>query len=154
MIFSFQHFSLVPFVDHGQPDLNTSTTGSADVDVNKRKQLPAWIREGLERMEREKTKKMEKEQEDRERLEMFEQNRKIDAYGLEVESSERFNQVSAQDEDSNGAEKESIHERKDHLSSRFDEGSNSDTSDDEDESDQEEERERELVCYFFLKSAL
>ncbi|XP_074603705.1 uncharacterized protein LOC141857156 [Brevipalpus obovatus] len=143
--YGFEEASKVPLVDHDQSGLNTSTAGSVDVDVNKRKQLPAWIREGLERMEREKTKKMEKEQEDRERLEMFEQNRKIDAYGLETESNERFNQTSAQDEDSSEAEKESIHERKDHSSSRFDEGSNSDTSDEEDESDQEEERERELM---------
>lgn len=33
------------------------------LDVNKRKQLPAWIREGLEKMEREKQKMMEKERE-------------------------------------------------------------------------------------------
>lgn len=31
-------------------------------DAAKRKQLPAWIREGLEKMEREKRRKMEQEQ--------------------------------------------------------------------------------------------
>lgn len=32
------------------------------LDAAKRKQLPAWIREGLEKMEREKRRKMEQEQ--------------------------------------------------------------------------------------------
>ena len=32
------------------------------LDAAKRKTLPVWIREGLEKMEREKQKKMEKEQ--------------------------------------------------------------------------------------------
>ena len=35
---------------------------SCAVDAAKRKALPAWIREGLEKMEREKQKKFEKEQ--------------------------------------------------------------------------------------------
>jgi len=33
----------------------------ADVDAAKRRQLPAWIREGLEKMEREKQRQLEKE---------------------------------------------------------------------------------------------
>lgn len=36
------------------------------VDAAKRKTLPAWIREGLEKMEREKQKKLEKEQREKE----------------------------------------------------------------------------------------
>ncbi|KAJ8315030.1 hypothetical protein KUTeg_007180 [Tegillarca granosa] len=39
------------------------------LDAAKRKTLPAWIREGLEKMEMEKQKKMEKERQDMERLE-------------------------------------------------------------------------------------
>lgn len=33
------------------------------LDTNKRKQLPAWIREGLEKMERDKLKQLEREKE-------------------------------------------------------------------------------------------
>lgn len=36
---------------------------SNNLDANKRKQLPAWIREGLEKMEKDKLKQMEKEKE-------------------------------------------------------------------------------------------
>ena len=39
------------------------------VDAQKRKHLPAWIREGLEKMEREKQKKMEKEKKEQEMAE-------------------------------------------------------------------------------------
>lgn len=48
-----------------RPDLSYSspwvTNDSSLLDATKRKQLPAWIREGLEKMEREKSKQMEKE---------------------------------------------------------------------------------------------
>ena len=39
------------------------------VDAAKRKQLPAWIREGLEKMEREKQKKAENDRLEKERKE-------------------------------------------------------------------------------------
>ncbi|XP_026480718.1 arginine/serine-rich protein PNISR isoform X2 [Ctenocephalides felis] len=45
------------------------------LDAAKRKQLPAWIRQGLEKMEREKQKQMEKEQDLEQRRIMLEQKR-------------------------------------------------------------------------------
>lgn len=41
------------------------------LDAAKRRQLPAWIREGLEKMEREKQKQIDKEREAREREEFL-----------------------------------------------------------------------------------
>ncbi|KAK9878829.1 hypothetical protein WA026_003664 [Henosepilachna vigintioctopunctata] len=41
----------------------TSDIETSNLDASKRKQLPAWIREGLEKMERDKLKQMEKEKE-------------------------------------------------------------------------------------------
>ncbi|XP_023159812.1 uncharacterized protein LOC111592046 isoform X2 [Drosophila hydei] len=38
-----------------------SGTVSSDIDANKRKMLPAWIREGLEKMEREKQRQLERQ---------------------------------------------------------------------------------------------
>ena len=40
-----------------------------NTDANKRRMLPAWIREGLEKMEQEKLKKEEKERLDKEKKE-------------------------------------------------------------------------------------
>lgn len=40
------------------------------LDAVKRRTLPAWIREGLEKMDREKQKKLEKERMEKERAEM------------------------------------------------------------------------------------
>lgn len=52
-------------VNQIRPDLSYSspwvTNDNSLLDATKRKQLPAWIREGLEKMEREKSKQMEKE---------------------------------------------------------------------------------------------
>ncbi|KAL3279106.1 hypothetical protein HHI36_016620 [Cryptolaemus montrouzieri] len=42
---------------------STSDVETCNLDASKRKQLPAWIREGLEKMERDKLKQMEKEKE-------------------------------------------------------------------------------------------
>lgn len=42
-----------------------------NLDAVKRKQLPAWIREGLEKMERERQRKLEKEKADKEQIEKF-----------------------------------------------------------------------------------
>lgn len=50
-------------------------------DAVKRRTLPAWIREGLEKMDREKQKKIEREQMEKERAKMT----KDDAKEREVE---------------------------------------------------------------------
>ena len=47
-------------------------------DANKRKLLPAWIREGLEKMEQEKQKKVEKERVEKERKERLEAQKKAE----------------------------------------------------------------------------
>ncbi|CAH1732541.1 unnamed protein product [Aphis gossypii] len=43
-------------------NMDDKTQDSSFIDAAKRKQLPAWIREGLEKMEREKRRKIEQEQ--------------------------------------------------------------------------------------------
>jgi len=45
------------------------------VDAAKRRHLPAWIRDGLEKMEREKQKKLDRERQLKEREERLEQQR-------------------------------------------------------------------------------
>lgn len=52
------------------------------VDAAKRKQLPAWIREGLEKMEREKQKKLDKERQMKEREEELSKKRQEDEDAL------------------------------------------------------------------------
>ncbi|CAD6991450.1 unnamed protein product [Ceratitis capitata] len=44
------------------PNIDEQNTAASVVDAKKRKMLPAWIREGLEKMEREKQKQLEREQ--------------------------------------------------------------------------------------------
>lgn len=46
------------------------------VDAVKRRTLPAWIREGLEKMEREKQKKLEKERMEQQRSQMSKKEKK------------------------------------------------------------------------------
>ncbi|XP_043071050.1 arginine/serine-rich protein PNISR isoform X2 [Drosophila grimshawi] len=58
----------MPLQTHQPPHNITSVGGGAavsstsDIDANKRKMLPAWIREGLEKMEREKQRQLERQQ--------------------------------------------------------------------------------------------
>ena len=47
-------------------------------DEQKIKLLPAWIRDGLEKMDKEKQKKLDKEQKEKERRERLEANRKAE----------------------------------------------------------------------------
>ncbi|XP_017076454.2 arginine/serine-rich protein PNISR [Drosophila eugracilis] len=51
---------------HQQQQESGSGSASTDIDANKRKMLPAWIREGLEKMEREKQRQLERQQPDEE----------------------------------------------------------------------------------------
>lgn len=52
------------------------TVNLAYVDAVKRRTLPAWIREGLEKMEREKQKKLEKERMEQQRSQMSKKEKK------------------------------------------------------------------------------
>lgn len=52
------------------------TTNLAYIDAVKRRTLPAWIREGLEKMEREKQKKLEKERMEQQRSQMSKKEKK------------------------------------------------------------------------------
>jgi arginine/serine-rich splicing factor 18 len=54
------------------------------LDANKRKQLPAWIREGLEKMERDKQKQMEREKEKQERDEYNEKLKQTEKETMEI----------------------------------------------------------------------
>jgi arginine/serine-rich splicing factor 18 len=54
-------------------------------DAAKRKTLPAWIREGLEKMEREKQKKMEKERLEKEKKEAEKQREEAEKEAMEDE---------------------------------------------------------------------
>jgi hypothetical protein len=67
---------------------------AAALDANKRKQLPLWIREGLERMEREKQKQMEKDQQEAQRIKEDELRRQLEnEEDDEEESAEASNDV-------------------------------------------------------------
>ncbi|CAB3254565.1 unnamed protein product [Arctia plantaginis] len=68
-----------------EPLVMPTAIPSATIDAAKRRQLPAWIREGLEKMEREKQKAIEREQEKRAR-EVAEKEKKR----LEEEELERM----------------------------------------------------------------
>ncbi|EDV49451.1 arginine/serine-rich protein PNISR isoform X2 [Drosophila erecta] len=56
------HTHLPPqHTQQSQPE-SGSSAASTEIDANKRKMLPAWIREGLEKMEREKQRQLERQQ--------------------------------------------------------------------------------------------
>lgn len=59
-------------------------TAPPTLDANKRKQLPAWIREGLEKMERDKMKQLEKEREKQERDEYNEKLKQNEIEKMEI----------------------------------------------------------------------
>ncbi|KAF7268223.1 uncharacterized protein LOC143193579 isoform X2 [Rhynchophorus ferrugineus] len=54
------------------------------IDANKRKQLPAWIREGLEKMEKDKQKQLEKEREKHAREEFTEKIKQEEKEKMEI----------------------------------------------------------------------
>ncbi|XP_037707489.1 arginine/serine-rich protein PNISR [Drosophila subpulchrella] len=59
-----QHHLAPPHAHQPPQQQQESGSGSAssEIDANKRKMLPAWIREGLEKMEREKQRQLERQQ--------------------------------------------------------------------------------------------
>uniref|UniRef100_A0A023ETF2 Putative translation initiation factor 3 subunit a eif-3a n=1 Tax=Aedes albopictus TaxID=7160 RepID=A0A023ETF2_AEDAL len=87
--------------EHGDPDDDTTQT----INDAKRKLLPAWIREGLEKMEREKQRQAEKEKEQQQRAEMLQQRRQAELEALnELEDAKRkskFESDSEEDEPRN-----------------------------------------------------
>ncbi|XP_055684075.1 arginine/serine-rich protein PNISR isoform X2 [Lutzomyia longipalpis] len=68
------HVSSAPKSDVNFIQADTTTT----IDAAKRKNLPAWIREGLEKMERAKQRQAEKEREEQERREEIEKRRQVE----------------------------------------------------------------------------
>lgn len=87
--------------EHGDLDDDTTQT----INDAKRKLLPAWIREGLEKMEREKQRQAEKEKEQQQRVEMLQQRRQAELEALnELEDAKRkskFESDSEEDEPRN-----------------------------------------------------
>lgn len=69
-------FLLFFFFSGGRLFSPYKTVNLACVDAVKRRTLPAWIREGLEKMEREKQKKLEKERMEQQRSQMSKKEKK------------------------------------------------------------------------------
>lgn len=81
------------------------------LDAAKRKQLPAWIREGLEKMEREKQRKLDKERMDRERDEQLRiQQEAEQEVLLKMNSVEAAKLLAKSKFDSDGSDSEAVKE--------------------------------------------
>lgn len=65
------------------------TPATPTLDAAKRKQLPAWIREGLEKMEKDKLKQIEKEREKQQRDEYMEKSKQSEKETMEILKRER-----------------------------------------------------------------
>ncbi|CAG4975252.1 unnamed protein product [Parnassius apollo] len=79
-----------PVMDHIDMPAMGGTT--ATIDAAKRRQLPAWIREGLEKMEREKQRAMEREQEKKAREEAEKEKKRLEEEELERMKAEASGQ--------------------------------------------------------------
>lgn len=80
----------------GDPEDDTTQT----INDAKRKLLPAWIREGLEKMEREKLRQAEKEKEQQQRAEMLQQRRQAELEALnELEDAKRKSKFESDSEE-------------------------------------------------------
>lgn len=66
-----------------EPIVMPTSMSSSTIDAAKRRQLPAWIREGLEKMEREKQKAIEREQELKAREEVEKEKKRLEEEELE-----------------------------------------------------------------------
>lgn len=64
--------------------MTTNPVDDTGIDATKRKNLPAWIREGLEKMEREKQKKLEKERKDKEQMEALKAEEDVEQENVEA----------------------------------------------------------------------
>ncbi|XP_055585870.1 arginine/serine-rich protein PNISR-like [Uranotaenia lowii] len=93
--------------DHqNDPELEDES-GSQGLNDAKRKLLPAWIREGLEKMEREKLRVAEKEKEQKQRAEALEQRRKAEMEALaEMEQANKKSKFESDSEEEDGVKDE------------------------------------------------
>ncbi|XP_065089096.1 arginine/serine-rich protein PNISR isoform X2 [Ochlerotatus camptorhynchus] len=83
-------------VDPGDQEDDTTQT----INDAKRKLLPAWIREGLEKMEREKQRQAEKEKEQQQRAELLQQRRQAELEALsELEAAKRKSKFESDSEE-------------------------------------------------------
>lgn len=84
--------------DEGQGDQDEDTTQT--INDAKRKLLPAWIREGLEKMEREKQRQVEREREQKQREQMLEQRRQAELEALnELENAKKKSKFESDSEE-------------------------------------------------------
>ncbi|CAH1389738.1 unnamed protein product [Nezara viridula] len=112
--------------NHKKPVVDTVT----EIDAAKRKQLPAWIREGLEKMEREKQKKAENERLERERKEALLKKSlgvpetvavsQFDGNGYEEPQKSKFESETSDDEADDKEKERGITEEIKPRKSRFD----------------------------------
>lgn len=80
----------------GDQDEDTTQT----INDAKRKLLPAWIREGLEKMEREKQRQVEREKEQKQREQMLEQRRQAELEALsELENAKKKSKFESDSEE-------------------------------------------------------
>lgn len=90
--------------DQGNQDVGEDTTQT--INDAKRKLLPAWIREGLEKMEREKQRQVEREREQKHRDQLLEQRRQAELEALsELDSSKKKSKFES---DSDEEEEEAV----------------------------------------------
>ncbi|XP_053689422.1 arginine/serine-rich protein PNISR [Sabethes cyaneus] len=98
-------------LDQSQADHEDDQEAAQGLNDAKRKLLPAWIREGLEKMEREKLRQEEKEKEQRLREEMLERRRQAELEALtELENARKRSKFES---DSEEEESESVEKHDD-----------------------------------------
>lgn len=96
-------------LEQEQRDHDEDTTQT--INDAKRKLLPAWIREGLEKMEREKQRQTEKENEQRQREVMLEQRRRAELEALnEIENANKKSKFESDSELEDNDDDESGHQ--------------------------------------------
>uniref|UniRef100_A0AAR2IHK6 PNN-interacting serine/arginine-rich protein n=1 Tax=Pygocentrus nattereri TaxID=42514 RepID=A0AAR2IHK6_PYGNA len=127
------------------------------LDAVKRRTLPAWIREGLEKMDREKQKKLEKERLEKERAEMANEDKDNDMVeeegeGPRVPRKSKFDSDDDEEEDDGEegeAAEESVMGRRPDSSSR-----NSSPAREEQSEPEMTEEEREFQLMLLTKTLL
>lgn len=130
----------------------SSTSESSGIDSNKQRQLPAWIREGLEKMEREKSKKLEKEKEDRDRYEFLKREENDDEDTNQSDKDDdgeaQMKSYYASDDESDDDSEDKITDKKAISSTSFDKKSLQSI----DEESGDGEKDRQVVCRFPINS--
>uniref|UniRef100_A0A8D8HSS2 Arginine/serine-rich protein PNISR n=1 Tax=Culex pipiens TaxID=7175 RepID=A0A8D8HSS2_CULPI len=86
--------------DAGQADQDQGEDTTQTINDAKRKLLPAWIREGLEKMEREKQRQVERERDQKQREQLLEQRRQAELEALsELESAKKKSKFESDSEE-------------------------------------------------------